>query len=416
MKLLALGDARRVTLLARRIAAEDERAAHRLEGSALRLEVVELRVQIVEAEAERVRAFQPREVRRADVLIIAEQERVPGVVIADVGPPAVDLERGDAALKPVGSVGSGDFQDVQSEVRNDIEAFRTDPLARVANVCVQDEPGTEGVGPADAYNLNSTWGRPQLPAVQSRAADLTEDWRVNDVGWRNAVAAKERQLASGIVVDLGIYVGAVELAYASRREVVCDAGQIRRRQALEDLDRRDVDTVRGNRVVREGRTQRRVGVRQRIVDGDPCAGEVHVACRVWTQAGRRDRGRVACRVPLCRALKIGEEEQFVLAVENLRHVDRAAEGIAELREDILRDLRLVCGLKVAARQEGAVGVVAPADAVELVSSRLDGDVDRRPARESLLSVEGVGYDIHLLDGLSRRDVNGVGRQPGVDDA
>src|SRR5262249_29839222 len=214
-----------------------------------------------------VGSFEPGGFGRADVLILGEEERFPGVGVADLGPPAVDLERWNAALKPVGAVGARNFQDVQSEVRNDIEAFRADPLARVANVCVQDEPGAERVGPADAYNLNSTGGRPQLPAVQSRAAYLTEDWRGNDVGWRNAVAAKERQLAAGIIVDLSIYVGAVELAYASRREVVCVAGQIRRRQALEDLDRRDVDTVRGNRVVREGRAQRRVSVRPRIVDG-----------------------------------------------------------------------------------------------------------------------------------------------------
>src|SRR5215510_2622457 len=113
MKLLALGDARRVTLLARRIAAEAERAAHRLEGSALRLEVVELRVQVVETEAERVSAFQPREVRGGHVLIVAEQERVPSIIVADVGPPTVDLEGGNAALKPVGAVSAGDFQDVQ---------------------------------------------------------------------------------------------------------------------------------------------------------------------------------------------------------------------------------------------------------------------------------------------------------------
>src|SRR5262249_29714192 len=146
---------------------------------------------IIEAEAERMRAFQPREVRRADVLIIAEQKRVPSVVVADVGPPAVDLERGNAALKPVGAVRARDFQDVQPEVRFNVEAFRADPLARVANVCVQDEPGAERVGPADAYNLNPAGGRPQLPAVQSRAADLPKDWRVNDERWRNAVAPKE---------------------------------------------------------------------------------------------------------------------------------------------------------------------------------------------------------------------------------
>src|SRR5262249_60991976 len=92
MKLLALGDAARAALLASRVAAKDEGAAHGLECRALRLEVVELRVQIVQAEAERMSGLQPREVRRRHVLIIPEQERIAGVVVADIGPPTVDLE------------------------------------------------------------------------------------------------------------------------------------------------------------------------------------------------------------------------------------------------------------------------------------------------------------------------------------
>src|SRR5262249_42784991 len=259
MKLRTLVLAGFKTLFFRRIAAEDERAAHRLEGSALRLEVVELRVQIIEAEAERVSALQPREVRRADILIVAELERIPGVVVADIGPPTLDLERRNSALKPVGAIRARNFQHVQPDVRFDFEASRPDPLARIAYVCVQDEVRGKRVGPAEAYNLNPTGGRPQLTAVQGRAADLTEDWRVNDDRWRNAVATKKRHLAAGLVVDLGIYVGAVELADSGRREVVGQAGQDRLRQALDDLERRGVDQVRGNRVVKEGRTQRRVG-------------------------------------------------------------------------------------------------------------------------------------------------------------
>ena len=171
-------------------------------------------------------ALQPREVRRAHVLIIAEQERVPRVVVTDIGPSTVDLERGNATLKPIRAVGAGDFKDVQPEVRNDVEALRAEPLTRVANVCVQNDPRIERVSPSDAYDINQSGSCPQLSAIQSRAAHLTKYRGVNDQRGRTAVAAKERELLRH-VVDLGIHVGAVELAYASGCEVVCEAGLVR---------------------------------------------------------------------------------------------------------------------------------------------------------------------------------------------
>src|SRR5260370_9436670 len=82
-------------LKSRRVPAEAESAAHGLKSSALRLEVIDLRVHIVEAEAERVSAFEPGKVRCTNVLIIAEQKRVPSVVVADIGPPGPTLERVD---------------------------------------------------------------------------------------------------------------------------------------------------------------------------------------------------------------------------------------------------------------------------------------------------------------------------------
>ena len=140
-------------------------------------------------------ALQPREVRCGDELIVAEQERVPGVVVADVGPPAVDLERGNAALKPIRAVDAGYSQDVQPEVRLDVEAFRADPLAGVADVYVQKELRIEDVSPSGANDLNPARGSPKLPAVQSRAADLPKDRRVNDESRRDAVAANNVSLS-----------------------------------------------------------------------------------------------------------------------------------------------------------------------------------------------------------------------------
>src|SRR6185295_18461889 len=95
-----------------RVTAEAESAAYGLKGSTLRLEVIELRVQIVAAEAERVSAFQPGKVRGTHVLIIAEQKRVPSVVIADIGPSGANLKRGNSTLEPIGPIRTRDFQNV----------------------------------------------------------------------------------------------------------------------------------------------------------------------------------------------------------------------------------------------------------------------------------------------------------------
>src|ERR1700754_2124314 len=97
-----------------------------------------MRIEIVRAGPERVSSLQPRKIRRGDILVIAEQERIAGIVVADVGPTAVDLKRGNAALQSIGTVGPRDSQDVESKVRNDIETFRTESLACVADVCIQN--------------------------------------------------------------------------------------------------------------------------------------------------------------------------------------------------------------------------------------------------------------------------------------
>src|ERR1051325_3167783 len=104
--------------------------------------MVELRVQIIGAKPERVSSLEPGEVRRGDILVIAEQERIAGVVVTDVGPTAVDLKRRHTALKVIRTIRAGDAQHVEAEVRNYIEAFRAESLSRIAGVCVQNKRGT----------------------------------------------------------------------------------------------------------------------------------------------------------------------------------------------------------------------------------------------------------------------------------
>src|SRR5215470_10203830 len=97
---------------------------------------------------------QPREIRRADVLIVAEEKRVTGVIVADVGPTAIDLERRHAALQVIGTVRARNVQDLQTEVRNDIEAFSAQSLTRVADVGIEHNVRREGVSATDAEDID----------------------------------------------------------------------------------------------------------------------------------------------------------------------------------------------------------------------------------------------------------------------
>ena len=77
MEELAFRNTGGVALLSRRGAAEAERAAHCLKRAALRLEVIELRIEKITAEAERVFSFQPREIRRSDILVMRNENGLP---------------------------------------------------------------------------------------------------------------------------------------------------------------------------------------------------------------------------------------------------------------------------------------------------------------------------------------------------
>ena len=127
-----------------------------------------------------MRALQPREVRCSDILIIAEQEWVSGVVVADVGPATIDLERWNATLESIWPIGAGNLQNVQTEVRTDIEAFRAQSCRVIADVCVQHDIRSERVSAAETEEINQARSRTQLPAIQSWTADFSKYRRVDD--------------------------------------------------------------------------------------------------------------------------------------------------------------------------------------------------------------------------------------------
>src|SRR5262245_3649741 len=165
MKELAVREAGRVTLQASDIAAEPETSAHGLERAALRLKVIELGIHIIDAKPERVCTLHPGQVRRSDELVITKLKWVSRIIVADIGPPSVDLEGGNAPLQEIRAVGAGNLQHLQPEVRNDIKTLGAQVLARVSKVCVQNNRGTERVGAANSEDINRARSCSQLPAI-----------------------------------------------------------------------------------------------------------------------------------------------------------------------------------------------------------------------------------------------------------
>ena len=74
-------------------------------------------------------------------------------------------------------------------------------------------------------------------------------------------------------------------------------------------------------------------------------------------------------------------------------------------------LRLGSGVEEVLGLQRAVIVKSPRRAMKVVRPGLRDDRDRGAAGESLLRIEVVGNDIHGVDGLGRRDISGVMRQP-----
>src|SRR5437868_12018673 len=97
-------------------------------------------------------AGQPGQVSSPDPLVIAEEERISSVVVADVGPAAIDLERWDATLKTIWSIRAGDLQNIETEVRDDIKTFGAQSLTRIAKVSIEHNVRVECVSTTDAEN------------------------------------------------------------------------------------------------------------------------------------------------------------------------------------------------------------------------------------------------------------------------
>src|SRR4026207_655958 len=99
--------------------------------------MIDLGVQVVAAKTNRVGAFPPGHVRGTHVLIVAEQKRVSGVVIAEIIPTS-DIEERITILQSIWSIGARDLQHRQSVRLIDVDIFRTKSLTGITDVAVQN--------------------------------------------------------------------------------------------------------------------------------------------------------------------------------------------------------------------------------------------------------------------------------------
>ncbi len=226
----------------------------------------------------------------------------------------------------------------------------------------------------------------------------------------------DRDFVRGIVTDLPIPAGyvvtrpAVSVVVSEVIGVVAGHRVARQsRQQAGEGNRLRRNTAGGNDVPGEGRAAGAIGIAgKRIVDGGGGGAKI---------AGAHGRGgqsqvRVGCVLALPGALIIHEPEELVLAVDDFGDPHRTADREAELVDDVLG---LAAGVAevIVDRLKIVIGIALEQNAVQIVRSRFDGDVDGRAACRTLFGVEGVGADADGLDGFGRRHIGDIDGQPRI---
>ena len=74
---------------------------------------------------------------------------------------------------------------------------------------------------------------------------------------------------------------------------------------------------------------------------------------------------------------------------------------------------MVVGVEEAPRLESIIVMELVKVAVELVGTALDHNVDRGSPRQPLVRIKTIGRHVHRLDGVGRRDVSDVLRDPDI---
>ena len=215
-------------------AIELERAAWLLEGAALRLEVIDLRVIPLDSAAEGVLSSDPGQVSATDELLVAEQERVGGLRIAQgCSCGATSTRRRsssgeDETREPVIQarvtcsariVGSRNFQIVEPVGRSESEC-RTQPLAGETEVPIQQQRGGERVCHAKADVLDQAGSVAKLSAIGCVTDSGSEQRRIKDQRLGEAIATEDGGFRSGNIVNLKVSVVTVKEGGSAARPIV----------------------------------------------------------------------------------------------------------------------------------------------------------------------------------------------------
>ena len=155
-------------------------------------------------------AAEPADVADGDILVVAEEEGVRNVGVAEGGE-AADIEAGEAALETIAAVGARNSEVVGAVVFVKIDVFGAEAEAGEADVAINKNARRDGVGSADGGGLDETGGASGLAAVEGVAAGGTEGGGIEDETGGEAVAGEEGHLLDGVVVHFEVGVVAVEL-------------------------------------------------------------------------------------------------------------------------------------------------------------------------------------------------------------
>src|SRR6266568_1477502 len=227
---------------------------------------------------------------------------------------------------------------------------------------------------------------------------LAQAWFTVKHGLHGAVLGKDAVPGRPVPIYLGVKVVTIQFLCSRLGIVVGVAGPryVRRRNQSQDFRRDRI--YRDGGLVGKGCASGAVRVScVWVIDNSPRAGKVSGA-----NGGSRqcDKPGVAI-VAFIGAVVASEEEQLVL-------LDGATESAAKIIE---LTVPLGASLKELLCPQSLVLEVLKSNSMVLIGARLGDDGNGGATRHPLLGIEIIGGNVYFLDGLCRRDINGMVRQP-----
>ncbi len=400
----------RVVIVAGRSSLELRRPLGELESSwagrvgvnALRLTLVDVLQVDVGSEAEIVASLIPGHISRINPARVPVAMRLKIVSGADLRKP-INKHEGPTDLPQVGALEPRNLQDCPAEVLGCPNRDIVEILAEVTKVGIQHKVWCGHVrsrnGALEEMALNKA-GSGISPADR-QSAERAKD----SIGVCIMVQKAEtvKRAPGELVVIL-----APPLVIGSRCRVVPAQSQRSRARLIrspqsgltKEFLYSNIDSIGRNEVVAKWRPAAAVRVAGGRIE------DWRRGCRQIARLHSSGRNLYHLRDALgvAGALKAGEVEQFVFP-------DRSANRGAVLIVEILRIwLRAISRPLVGFQM--LIGMILEQRAMQGIRPTLDLDADGSAAGQALFSVERVGYDIDLLNGLQPGDVS----QSAVDDA